>query len=159
MFRVCIGFQSLASILAEAEQAKDGSETGGILLGFDPDHRGVIRITGVTGAGPHAERTPHRFLRDRDFAQRAADNAFSASGAEWVGEWHTHPAGSSGPSATDLETYRSFLSDDSLGFYVFTCLIATPGSPSDLGQTALTPWLVERDRMTQPLLLVEHGPE
>jgi integrative and conjugative element protein (TIGR02256 family) len=80
------------------------NETGGVLVGYaDATNRTVI--TGIVGPGPRAFRTPTRFRRDGNYAQREVDRLHRESDGrdDYVGEWHSHPA-PVGPSSFDRES-------------------------------------------------------
>lgn len=77
------------------------NETGGVLVGH-VDAVGRTVITAMIGPGPRAFRTPARFRRDGEYAQREVDRLHRESDgrADYVGEWHSHPA-AVGPSGVD----------------------------------------------------------
>lgn len=100
--KVLVPSRALDVIRAESAAAPDGFETGGILLG----HMDPLRLTAAGGPGPGAVRTRSFFLRDLQYSQAFAARETAVSGAQWVGEWHTHPTGPPYPSPTDLSTYR-----------------------------------------------------
>jgi integrative and conjugative element protein (TIGR02256 family) len=113
-------------IRALAAESRDGSETGGILLGRGPDDNGVITVEEAGDPGPAAERRPDFFLRDLDHARELAAAAWDDREAVWVGEWHTHPTGPPTPSNRDLVTYAGLLSDPELGFATLVSIIVVP---------------------------------
>lgn len=84
-------------------------EAGGILLGaYRGDH---LEVVDLTTPMHHDRRTPVLFdRRDRGHG-RTARAAWQRSGGTvtCVGEWHTHVAGSAGPSGQDLWTWRRLL--------------------------------------------------
>lgn len=132
---------ALHSIAKEARASIDGCETGGILLGFE-GKRAVVTEAG--GPGPNAERSRTFFRRDLEHAEALAERAFLLDGSQWIGDWHTHPAGGSRPSATDLHGYRKILQADST-FPAFLAIIVTP-SQTGWDQPTLSPWLIDTDR-------------
>lgn len=77
------------------------NETGGVLVGY-VDAAGRTVITAIVGPGPRAFRTPSRFRRDGEYAQREVDLLHRQSDGrdDYVGEWHSHPA-PVGPSGID----------------------------------------------------------
>lgn len=133
---------TLSSIMREALRSIDGLEIGGILLGEDVTDRIDIRHAG--GPGPNATRGKRTFMRDLDHARRLADSAWSEDGSQWIGEWHTHPAGGLYPSEVDLHSYMRHLHDRELGFDRFVVIIAGFDRSA---QVVLAIWLVERDRI------------
>lgn len=147
---VTITAEALGSI---AEHVRDGGrvlETGGILLGHTRDQTTTVVVAG--GPGPNALRTPDRFSRDRAYAETLADQAWRDQGAEWVGEWHTHPAGSPIPSDVDLASYRRHLDDQELGFDRFVSLVA---AVPPYGNPVLACWVIESDAVHPVALQTE----
>lgn len=102
------------------------TETGGALFGIEPSRGAGILIVAASGPGPLATHEPARFERDLDFTHQTALKIFESDGAQWVGEWHTHPSGDLTPSALDLSTYQAHLRDASLGFSQFISIIVDP---------------------------------
>lgn len=133
---------ALTVIAREALRSVDGLETGGILLGADTTDGAGIRHAG--DAGPNAKRGERTFLRDLDHAQHLADSAWLEDGSQWIGEWHTHPAGELAPSDLDLHSYMRHLHDAELGLDQFVAIIAGFGSSAGV---VMTTWLIERDRI------------
>jgi integrative and conjugative element protein (TIGR02256 family) len=142
MWRLDVGEATLASITAMARDARDGRETGGILLGRGPDTHGVVHVEEAGDAGPNAVRRPDHFLRDLDHSRQLADKAWDRSEAVWVGEWHTHLNTSGCPSEADLITYQRLLATSELEFEVFVAIIATAGPGDDWQSAELSPWLI-----------------
>lgn len=137
---VTLAATAIESIATEARDSADGAETGGILLGHDRD--GELLVTEAGGPGPAAVRTPNRFLRDLAHARALADGAYGRDGSVWIGEWHTHPTGPSEPSAVDLRTYFSHLSDETLGFKRFLSLITLPCDEHGWQHVTVAAWVV-----------------
>lgn len=108
---VALPSSAVEAIRREAAAAPDGYETGGILLG----HTSPLRLTVAGGPGPGAVRTRSFFLRDLQYSQTLAAREAALSGARWLGEWHTHPAGPAYPSPADLSTYRRLQQDPHAG--------------------------------------------
>ena len=127
MRRPVIRFDSEAfeTMEAEAVAAKNGLETGGILLGSDDAGTDETHVTVAGGPGPNAHRRSDFFCRDLAHAVRLSDEAYARDGSVWVGEWHTHPGSQVRPSRRDLRTYRGFLEDPALGFEHFGSIILT----------------------------------
>lgn len=130
------------TMFREAQASEDGRETGGVLLGFDPDPGAVIVITQAGDPGPKAIRRPDFFNRDLGHAQYLADSAFRLDHSRWVGDWHTHPAGGSEPSWKDMDTYNGFLDDAELQFGVFLAVILTPDAACGWERPDLRAWVV-----------------
>jgi integrative and conjugative element protein (TIGR02256 family) len=99
----------------------DGKETGGVLIGF---HEGKdIRVVKASDAGPNAQRSACGFLRDTAYCQGMLDREHSLSGADYVGEWHTHVIDLPHPSEGDLLTLASIILDPDYNFPSFSMLL------------------------------------
>lgn len=87
-------------------------ETGGILLGRAAERAGIV-VTELVGAGPGAKRTEERFVPDGPWQRVRVAERYEASGhsLEYLGDWHSHPAGD-GPSELDRSTARNIASTD-----------------------------------------------
>lgn len=139
---------ALQLIVSESAASIDGTETGGLLLGFA--ELGQIEILHAGGPGPAARRAAATFDRDLHHAQQIAADAWEEDRSQWIGEWHTHPHGPLEPSDRDVHSYQTHLRDPDLGFSQFICIIA--GVPRD-GFTTLTVWIVHPD-FVEPATLV-----
>ena len=115
-----------AAISQAALASQDGNETGGLLLGRDPENTGSIEVVRAAGPGPRATRKPGYFLRDLIYSQRLARLAYEREGLQWIGDWHTHPKGPAHPSTSDVAVYARHLSDRDLDFEAFVAIIVTP---------------------------------
>jgi integrative and conjugative element protein (TIGR02256 family) len=113
-----------ALIRDTAMQSDWRTETGGALFGYDDGLQ--LTVAHATGPGPHAVHEERRFLRDLQYTQRAATRLSRETGAQWIGEWHTHPAGAGTPSERDVTTYVSHLVDPNLALCAFAALIVLP---------------------------------
>jgi integrative and conjugative element protein (TIGR02256 family) len=84
----------------------DKYEHGGLLLGYRKV--GAIEIKEVTFPKRWDTSSPVRFHRSAAGHQLKAFREWIASGGTvgWVGEWHSHPFGSSSPSSIDRNTWR-----------------------------------------------------
>lgn len=102
------------------------TETGGALFGIEA--RRDLNIVDATPPGPQALHEPTRFLRDLDYTHQRALEIYGRTGAEWVGEWHTHPTHDLAPSPLDLATYYTHLQDPSLDFVRFIAIIIDPAN-------------------------------
>jgi integrative and conjugative element protein (TIGR02256 family) len=133
----------LDRIIRLAGASADGRETGGILLGHGPSPDGLISVTHVGDPGPAAERRADFFLRDLHHSRRLAASAWLADGSDWIGEWHTHPAGGPQPSTRDLHTYTRILAGTP-AFHVFLSLIVTPARDGGWSEPQVNQWLISR---------------
>lgn len=121
------------------------TETGGALFGHESRSGTRVTITEATDPRDHALHAPTRFTWDLAHAHRRALGIYENTGAEWAGEWHTHPSGDLEPSALDVLTYRRHLDDATLGFRVFVVLIVDPRS--DCRDAAV--WLFTKRRRVE----------
>ena len=88
------------SMIDEAEQwAPD--ETGGALMGYVSDEGTVV--TDLIDGGPAAQRTRSGFTPDADYQLSEIAFLYQRSGRlhTYIGDWHTHPAGSPTCSTVD----------------------------------------------------------
>lgn len=125
------------------------TETGGILLGHaDPGTPAVVRSAG--DPGPRAIHEPQRFLRDLGHARALAARAWKDEGAEWIGEWHTHPTGDRAPSTVDVAAYRRHLTDPDLNFELLVSLIVFMSGEL----LAMSAWIVTTSAVTSAMIEV-----
>jgi integrative and conjugative element protein (TIGR02256 family) len=114
--------------LRERSVASPTQETGGILMGF---HEGRnIRVVKASDAGPNARRSSCGFLRDTSYCQAALNEEYARSGADYVGEWHTHVIDLRGPSNGDLGTLAGLVLDTDYSFPSFSMLLVVVGHGS-----------------------------
>jgi integrative and conjugative element protein (TIGR02256 family) len=97
---------ALALMAREAAQYP-GSETGGMLLGYWQDNDVVLAY--ASGPGPAAQRGRTWFHPDQEWQTEYLARIYAASGRTitYLGDWHTHPGGSTKPSRTDRKTMRA----------------------------------------------------
>lgn len=88
-------------------------ETGGPLFGYQDESTGDTVVVLAHGPGPKAKHRPFSFVPDRVATQEAirAVHAQSDGVYSYVGEWHTHPGGSSQPSGRDLRSLAAIASE------------------------------------------------
>ncbi len=82
-------------------------ETGGILMGFEADEH--LFVTTVIGPGPWAVHRRRSFIPDTDWQLARVAEVYARSGRteHYLGDWHTHPRGSTTASLRDLLAARS----------------------------------------------------
>lgn len=104
--RIWLRESSAQQMRAEATRSA-GLETGGVLMGYadDPD---TIVITDVVGPGPRAIHLRTSFAPDLDYQERSIARVYKQSKRRttYLGDWHSHPGGSSRLSSTDRRTLR-----------------------------------------------------
>jgi integrative and conjugative element protein (TIGR02256 family) len=78
-------------------------ETGGCLAGYYARNSEDAVVTNVIGPGPNATHMRTRFVSDRVFDDESLAALWETSRhtIRYIGDWHTHPGGSSGPSLMD----------------------------------------------------------
>jgi integrative and conjugative element protein (TIGR02256 family) len=140
---VAIGRDVVDYIKLTAAASCDG-ETGGILIGF---HYGRhIKVTKASDAGPLARRSSCSFLRDTAYCQSVLQDEYSRTGADYVGEWHTHIIDLPGPSEGDLLTLARIILDPDYQLPSFVMIVVTVvAGPPDLHSFAITSHLRARN--------------
>jgi integrative and conjugative element protein (TIGR02256 family) len=90
-------------LMKEEGWKKFPNETGGILLGYRKDRSAVV--TQLVGPGPLAKHEQFGFTPDYGFHMSEVDRIFVESeGTEiYLGDWHTHPKGSTELSDLDIK--------------------------------------------------------
>jgi integrative and conjugative element protein (TIGR02256 family) len=149
---VRIAATAAATIRAEARHSRDGTETGGILLGATDLPHAAVRHAGLPG--PAAIRQPAYFLRDLAHAQHLAAGAWTADGSVWIGDWHTHPVTPPIPSERDLRTYAQLLADPDLAFNAFVALIIGTTRP-DWRALRAKAWIYRPGRIEAATIVVD----
>lgn len=91
----------LESLTIEAGE----NETGGILVGYFNEEKNAI-VTNASDAGPNAECSPTKFLKDIPYTQAWLENQIrdNRGVVEYIGEWHSHTNGKTTPSITDVSS-------------------------------------------------------
>lgn len=119
--------ETRAAIEREVAGFSRNLETGGILIGFT-DATGLIRVTHASGPGPNAVHQPSHFLRDTEYCAKILRQCYEETGADYVGEWHSHVGRLTHPSGGDLVTLSGIMSDPDYDFELFAMVIAVrPG--------------------------------
>jgi len=98
----------LDGMVREAERAFP-SETGGVLLGYrDSEDDNRIQVMFAVGPGPLAVHEPVRFQPDGKWQEEEIARLYRDSGriATYLGDWHSHPQGSTRTSKLDRSTAR-----------------------------------------------------
>ena len=105
-FKILVPKTISAEILGLSSCTQSRCEAGGLLLGFRKGD--AIELTTITRPNRWDRATPFRFERSAFGHRIAALRAWKLSHGtvDWVGEWHTHPAGSPTPSYIDQTNWR-----------------------------------------------------
>jgi integrative and conjugative element protein (TIGR02256 family) len=92
-------------LLSEAERAYP-QETGGVLMGYWAKRYSEVVITTAIGPGPQAQHRQQSFVPDSEFHEAEIARIYHESHRllTYLGDWHTHPAGSSYLSWRDKRT-------------------------------------------------------
>lgn len=133
LFTVTIAREALESIFDECDQF-DSHETGGRLIG-SYERMGDqynVRLLGVIGPGPNAQRSATSFFQDGAYQEkifRAIEEKFPE--IEHLGNWHTHHVnGLATLSSGDKATYERIVNHDKHNtdfFYALLIVRKTPG--------------------------------
>jgi len=96
----------LASIVREAND-RFPRETGGILLGRWVEPKQAV-VTRMIGPGPRAKHGKATFEPDYEFQEAEIAKTYACSDLvfDYLGDWHSHPRGSSHPSQKDVRVLR-----------------------------------------------------
>jgi integrative and conjugative element protein (TIGR02256 family) len=85
-------------------------ETGGVLLGAIDHQRQVVYVGTILPSPPDSAEWTTTYIRGVEGLRKKVDDLSRIAGGDlvYVGEWHSHPAGSSGsPSADDLQAHQA----------------------------------------------------
>ena len=119
--RLTVSSEAVAFI-RDTALASPRAETGGILIGH---HKGRdIHVVKATDAGPGATRSRCGFLRDTLYCQGVLNREFEKTGADYLGEWHTHVLDLPRPSEGDLRTLAAIMLDPDYQFPSFAMILA-----------------------------------
>ena len=99
---------TFATILTDA-WASWPMETGGLLLGRRTDRQGLGGvIVHVIGPGPEARHERYGFEPDATWQAEQVATAWAQDNTlEYLGDWHTHPGGTTRFSALDVAAART----------------------------------------------------
>jgi integrative and conjugative element protein (TIGR02256 family) len=107
----------IKALSAESREA----ETGGILVGFHEGHN--IRITAASEAGPKAQTSQGHFTRDTEYCRVFLSNCYSETGADYIGEWHSHVVSLHQLSLGDIGTIAQLFVDPDYDFVTFALIL------------------------------------
>lgn len=82
-------------------------ETGGLLAGYWTNDEVVV--TDVIGPGPAAKHDRFNFEPDYRWQSEVIGSFYDENEGRltYLGDWHTHPAGTTDPSSLDIKTIRN----------------------------------------------------
>jgi integrative and conjugative element protein (TIGR02256 family) len=121
---VSITFSALSEMRDLARSSQD-IECGGILVGHNVGRD--IEVVAASGAGPNAKQSAAHFLRDTGYCREFLARRYQESGADYVGEWHSHVVGLHHLSAGDLNTLVGILVDPDYDFVSFAVVLVIVG--------------------------------
>lgn len=102
--RLTIAAPSLAQ-MAHLAWSQFPLETGGVLLGRA--HETDVQVEHVIGPGPGATHERYRFTPDAAWQANEVADLWSADNTvAYLGDWHTHPEGTTRLSDLDAQTAR-----------------------------------------------------
>lgn len=108
--------ETMQSLARQSER-----ETGGILVGFNNGRD--VHVVDASDAGPKANASAVHFLRDTEHCRTFLDQQFSAAGADYVGEWHSHVVSLRRLSEGDLKTIAGLFLDPDYDFVSFVIVL------------------------------------
>jgi integrative and conjugative element protein (TIGR02256 family) len=117
-YEIRIARPAFAEILAWTRRTRrlrgDQVETGGLLFGRRDDATGVITISEVTGPPPDSVESATEFVCgvEGNDASIAEKRSRAGGSLAFIGMWHTHPKGSSQPSARDITSMTALVLRD-----------------------------------------------
>jgi len=105
------------AISEEMKHLANGSfpyETGGMLLGYLADN-GEVVVQKLIGPGPAAKHWPDHFEPDSVYQQTLLEQYFlqTEGRTTYLGDWHTHPRGTTNLSSTDKHTLANIAASPS----------------------------------------------
>lgn len=83
-------------------------ETGGCLVGYRVKETAETVIVSIVGPGPNARATTNSFEPDYEFQQAEIQRHYAASERlhTYLGDWHSHPGGTTAMSRMDRIALR-----------------------------------------------------
>jgi integrative and conjugative element protein (TIGR02256 family) len=121
-------------------------ETGGIVVGYNVGRD--IQVTDVSDPGPNAKRSATHFLRDTEHCRNFLARSYDETGADYVGEWHSHVIGLRRLSRGDIGTLVRILIDPDYDFASFAVMLALVEND----KSQLIVYVAERGRHVYPQL-------
>ncbi|MFY0678101.1 MAG: Mov34/MPN/PAD-1 family protein [Neptuniibacter sp.] len=148
--------QAVRKKLLKERQRLFDNETGGLLLGYIVEVEGERNwvVTDVSTAGPNAEHEHYHYTPDYKYDAEYATNHYSVtSGTEYyLGDWHTHPKGSTHASWSDRSTLfrnakRATHTSHSSLMLIIGGAISSPEWATYKGVWACLPWRKKKARI------------
>jgi integrative and conjugative element protein (TIGR02256 family) len=100
--------QSVLMVVMQEAELHHPNESGGVLVGYRDDDSNQYVVTGASGPGPKAKHARFTFEPDAQFQEDFVRATYLASDRRYVylGDWHSHPRGSTTLSSRDKRTLR-----------------------------------------------------
>lgn len=104
--KVWVKADLLAYLFREAELFFP-KETGGLILGYY-DEFGDIAVTNISTAGGKSVHGDFEYIPDYEYDQKITEEIFEKSKGviRYLGDWHTHPFGTTDMSEKDKSTLK-----------------------------------------------------
>lgn len=101
--------QATISKLIEIANFSYPNETGGSLMGYINKDNLDIAVTDIINPGPKAVHKRYSFVPDYNFQEKKIKSIYFKSKRyhTYLGDWHTHPDGSSSLSNTDIKVLKN----------------------------------------------------
>lgn len=135
--------------LLEEREKRFDLETGGLLLGYlveENTERNWV-ITAVSTPGPDADYARHHYEPDYSYDKQVAVEHFrnTTKTEYYLGDWHTHPKGSTHISWSDRSTLyrnakRATATDQNSLMLIIGGALANPEWAVYKGTWAMMPW-------------------
>lgn len=133
------------------------NETGGVLLGYATTDTAVVQK--IVGPGPHATHSPTAFSPDHAYHEHRIGEEYRKSNGvtTYLGDWHSHPAGSLRLSARDESTLKRIAHFEAARIPRPIMLIIA-GPPWSMGAWRLSgTWMTSVRRLTVRLFNESRG--
>lgn len=149
----------MASQVAERIQVEatriSPRETGGVLLGYLAGDSEFV-VTHATLPGPSATHEEERYLPDDSFDESEIARIYADSGrrSTYLGDWHSHPGGTTGLSLRDRRTLRLIASHPAARARFPLMIIAAGKEPWTIAAWSLAPKDCIGRRRSLPLIPV-----
>jgi len=100
--------KSIFDVMVDEAEKKKPLETGGAFMGYVANNHDVI-ITDMIGAGENAIHNKYSFVPDQEYQLKEMEDIYCKSNCmnNYLGDWHTHPSGTTNLSLKDKKTLTS----------------------------------------------------
>ncbi|MCW9023076.1 MAG: Mov34/MPN/PAD-1 family protein [Gammaproteobacteria bacterium] len=129
--------KSIFDAMVEEAEKKKPLETGGAFMGYVADNHDVI-ITDMIDAGVNAIHKKISFTPDQEYQLKEMEDIYynSEGMTNYLGDWHTHPNGTTNLSLKDKKTLtRIGITPESQNSYPIMVILAS--QPSEWTMSAV----------------------